>query len=131
MKYLSRLRKQSRHESVLWYESNALPGVKFAIRRMSLGQRIELTKKARELSIGYDFLKAGTAADQLEGTVADLLVHRLYLEWGVAEITGMSIDDHPATVQSVIEKGPEELSGEMLAAIHSELGLSSDERKNC
>jgi hypothetical protein len=51
MKFPSRLRKQSSYASLLWSESETIRGVRYAIRRVSLSQRIELTKKARELSL--------------------------------------------------------------------------------
>jgi hypothetical protein len=43
---------------MLWLESTTAPGVRYAVRRISLGQRLELTKRARELSLRHDFLKA-------------------------------------------------------------------------
>ena len=89
-----------------------------------------MTKKARELSIDHDFLRAGDAADQLQGSLADLLVRRLYLEWGLAELTGLAVDGQSATVELLIDKGPEVLSDEVLETIRAELGLSEDERKN-
>ncbi|MBV9301369.1 MAG: hypothetical protein JOY62_18675 [Acidobacteriaceae bacterium] len=113
-----------------WHESKALPGVKYATRRISLEQRIELTKRARALSLKQEFLQAGETPEQLEGTLVDLLVRRLYLEWGLAELTGLTIDSQSANVELLIEKGPETLSDEIIADIRSELGLSEDERKN-
>ena len=53
-----------------------MPGVHYAIRRVSLSQRIELTKRARELSLRHEFLKAGDAPDQLEASLADLLIRK-------------------------------------------------------
>jgi hypothetical protein len=130
MKFPSRLRKQSSYASLLWSESETIRGVRYAIRRVSLSQRIELTKKARELSLRYDFLRAGDAADRLEASLADLLIRRLYLAWGLAELTGLEIDEQPATVEVLIDKGPEGLANEIVAAIRGQLGLSEEERKN-
>ena len=130
MKLPSRLRKPSTYSSLLRHESKAMPGVSYAIRRVSLSQRIELTKKVRDLSLRYEFLQAGDTADQLEASLADLLVRRLYLEWGLAELSGLTVDEQPATVEVLIEKGPEALSEEIIAAIRAELGLSEEERKN-
>ncbi|MGH9622868.1 MAG: hypothetical protein ACRD4G_00845 [Bryobacteraceae bacterium] len=62
--------------------------------------------------------------------MGDLLVERLYLEWGLAEIEGLAIDGTSATPALLIEKGPEPLTREILASIQAELGLSEDERKN-
>ena len=130
MKFPSRLHKQRRHESLFWRDSTLLEGVKFRIRRISLSQRIELTRRARELSLKHEFLKAGDTADELEGALSDLLVRKLYLEWGLDELAGLTIDGDAATVELLIDKGPEALSDEILAAIRAELGLSDDERKN-
>jgi hypothetical protein len=130
MKFPSRLRKQSNYAGLFWSESETIRGVRYAVRRVSLLQRIELTKKARELSLRHDFLKAGDATDQLEASLADLLIRRLYLEWGLAEITGLEIDEQPATVEILINKGPEELANEIVATIRGQLGLSEEERKN-
>jgi hypothetical protein len=130
MKFPSRLRKESSYASVLWFESETVQGVRYGIRRVSLSQRIELTKRARELSIRHEFLKAGDASDQLEASLADLLVRKLYIEWGLAEVTGLRVDREPATVDVLIEKGPEALADEIIAAIRGQLGLSEEERKN-
>jgi hypothetical protein len=130
MKFPSRLRKKPSYASVLWFESETVHGVRYGIRRVSLSQRIELTKKARELSIRHEFLKAGDASEQLEASLTDLLVRKLYIEWGLAEITGLRVDKEPATVEVLIEKGPEVLADEIIAAIRGQLGLSEEERKN-
>jgi hypothetical protein len=130
MKFSSRLRRQSSYASLLWSESEVIRGVRYAIRRVSLAQRIELTKKARELSLRYDFLRGGDTADQLEASLADLMIRRLYLEWGLAEVTGLEIDEQPATAEVLIEKGPEGLANEIVGAIRGQLGLSEEERKN-
>jgi hypothetical protein len=130
MKFPSRLRKKSSYASVLWFESETVQGVCYGIRRVSLSQRIKLTKKARELSIRHEFLKAGDTSDQLEASLADLLVRKLYIEWGLAELTGLRVDREPATVELLIEKGPEALADEIVAAIRGQLGLSEEERKN-
>jgi hypothetical protein len=130
MKLRSRLPSRPSYSSLLRHESKAIPGVNYAIRRVSLSQRIELTKKVRELSIRYEFLRAGNTADQLEASLADLLVRRLYLEWGLAELSGLRVDEQPATVEVLIDRGPEALSDEIIAVIRAELGLSEEERKN-
>ena len=130
MKFMSLSPKQSSYSSLLWHDSEVAVGVRYATRRVSLSQRIELTKRVRELALGHEFLKAGDAAEQLEATLGDLLVRKLYLEWGLAEIKGLSIDGHVATVETLIEKGPEALSYEIVAAIRAELDISEEERKN-
>jgi hypothetical protein len=54
--------------TVEWYESLTVPGVRYAVRKITLGQRIELTKRARELAGKHEYLRTGDAADQLEAT---------------------------------------------------------------
>lgn len=130
MKFTSRLHKKCNHSSLLWHKSEVAPGVGYAIRRVSLLQRIELTKKVRELTIKHEFLNSGENTDKLTASLADLLVRRLYLEWGLAELNGLIIDDQPATVERLIEKGPEVLSDEIVTKVREELGLSEEERKN-
>jgi hypothetical protein len=131
MKLLSLLPKAKHCSSVSWHASQTVPGVRFAIRRVSLQQRIELNRRLRELTIQYEFLKAGDAQSQLEAGLADLLVAKLYLEWGVAEMEGLSIDGKTATVASLIAHGPEKLTDEIVQKVQTESGLTEDERKNC
>ena len=130
MKSSSLSPKEANYESVAWRESRSMPGVRFAIRRTSLGQRIELNRRIRELMLRHEFLKAGESEDKLDATFAELLVQRLYLEWGLKEITGLAIDGEPATAEQLIDRGPEALAGEIVEAVQAELALSSDERKN-
>ena len=130
MNFLSRSPKVTDHSSLAWHSSTAVPGVRFATRRVSLAQRIELTQRIRELCLQHEFLKAGDAAEQVESALGDLLIRKLYLEWGVAEIRGFRIDHRPATVETVIQSGPETLADEMIAVLKSEIGLTEDERKN-
>jgi hypothetical protein len=129
-KFTLPLRKRVEHHSVIWHESQVFPGVRYALRSVSLGGRIELTENARDLCRQFEFLKAGDAADQLEASLSDLLVRKLYLSWGLADISGLKTDGQPATVESLIRCGPEELTDEILNSIRSEIGLTEDERKN-
>ncbi len=130
MKSLLLSRKETDYASVVWHQSRCLERVSFAIRRPSLGQRIELTGRVRELTLKHDFLKAGDASDQIEAALSELLVHKLYVEWGLAEIQGLKIDGNPADPVMLIERGPEELMNEIVTAIKAECGLTEDERKN-
>jgi hypothetical protein len=84
----------------------------------------------KELTIKYDFLRAGDAADQLEAALSDLLVAKLYLEWGLETIEGLSIDGRKATVDLLIDHGPESLANEIGLLIQAESTLTDDERKN-
>ena len=130
MKFTSPSHKLTRYSSALWHDSKAIEGVRYATRRISLLQRIEMMKKIREIALKNEFLKAGDTAEQIEGALADALVRKLYLEWGLLEVQGLSIDGEAATPELLIAKGPEALSEEVVDSIRAELELSEDERKN-
>lgn len=129
-RFLSHFRSSVNYESLSWHNSSNVEGVRFAIRKASLLQRLELTRQIKELTLHHEFLKAGDIPDQLDATIADLLVRKLYLDWGLTTITGLQIDRNPATKDLLIEKGPEPLVEEVLTAIRAEIGLSEDEIKN-
>lgn len=116
--------------SISWHASSVIRGVRFALRRVSLGQRMELTKRIIELMVQHDFLKAGGPADQFQAALSDLLVGKLYLEWGLAQVEGLTIDGQAATAELLIEKGPEDLASEIIAVLRQEAGLNEEERKN-
>lgn len=116
--------------STVWLSSKTTPGVRFGIRRVSLASRIELTRRMRELTLRYEFLKAGDAADQLEASLSELLVQQLLIEWGLVEIEGLSINGEPGKLAGLVENGPEPLSEEIATAVREQLGLSDEERKN-
>jgi len=118
------------YSSVVWKNSNIVKGAEYAVRRTSLGQRIELVKKTRDLVLQNEFLRAGETPEQMGAALADLYVQRLYLEWGFVEMRGFTIDGQIPTVSLLIEKGPEALCNEITEAIQREMSLSEDERKN-
>src|SRR5690348_18041182 len=80
MKSLSRLHRPVRFESLRWVDSETMAGVRFAVRRPSLAQRIELTRRVHELTLRHEFLKAGSEAEKLEGALGELMVQQLYIE---------------------------------------------------
>ncbi len=116
--------------SVVWHESQTIPSVRFATRRVSLAKRIELTRRVRELTLRYEFLRAGEVTDQLEASLSEMLVQQLLIEWGLVEITGLTIDGEAGTGKVLIENGPETLTEEIAAAVRQEIELSENERKN-
>lgn len=130
MKFSSLWRKRTSYESLLWLESAEMPDVRFSIRKVSLGQRIELSSRIRELTLQNEFLRAGHLNDNLEANLADLLVQRLYIEWATAGLEGLFIDGKPCSVSMLIDSGPEALVAEIATAARSQLELSDDERKN-
>ena len=130
MRFTSPSRKETNYSSLIWHESAAVGGVRYATRRVSLQQRIELASKIREIVLRHEFLKAGDSGDQLEVTLGELLVRKLYIEWGLLEIKNLTIDGELATVESIVAKGPEALADEIVTTIRGQLDLSEDERKN-
>jgi hypothetical protein len=130
MKLTSLSDKGLNYSTVSWHSSETTPGVRFAIRRVSLRQRIELNHRIRELTMKYEFLRAGDTEDQLEAALSELLVSNLYLDWGLEKIEGLLIDGEDATPEVLIERGPETLAAEIAQVIQAETALTSDERKN-
>jgi hypothetical protein len=97
------------HESSLWFESEICVGVRYKIARISLGRRIELARRVREIGRKAEFLEAGDdVRDKLEA----------------------AIDGEAATPGVLIERGPLALAMEILDRIRAECGLSETERKN-
>ena len=121
----------SPHESSVWCESASRVGVRFRIARISLGRRIELARRIRETGRRLEFVEAGSEVqDKLEGAVLQGELDRTYLEWALEAVEGLEIDGEAATPASLIEKGPLDLTLEILARIRAECGLSEAERKN-
>jgi hypothetical protein len=123
-------RRPTDFESLHWVRSKEVADVRFAVREPSLGRRIELTRRLHELTIRNEFLASGRELQQLEITLAELLVQKLLVEWGLAAIEGLTIDGTAATAESLIEAGPEKLIAEIAAAVKQRCGLSEEERKN-
>ncbi len=123
--------KSTQHASWLWFDSGTQLGVRFRIRRVSLGRRIDLARRIRELGRKVEFLQAsGAPGEQIEATLLKGEIERVYLEWGLDQVQGLDIDGEAATPESVIESGPIDLAQEILTTIKAECGLSQAERKN-
>jgi hypothetical protein len=111
--------------------SNECPGVEFVIARMTFGRRIELMRRVRDLAARLEYFEAGRdAKNGMEGSLLGAEIDRLYILWGVEEIRGLELNHSPATVETLIDHGPEELVVEALEAVKAECGLSEQERKN-
>jgi hypothetical protein len=131
MKSLLRLVRRRRYRSVTECESALYPGVTFAIRRMSFGRRLELAESIRALGAALEFREAGAELrDRVEASVIASRIDSAYLDWGLVDVRGLAIDGAPATPESLLAAGPEDLTREVLARIKSECGLSAEERKN-
>ena len=129
-KFTLPLHKEAEYSSVVWRNSSTYQGVRYAVRKISLAQRIEMAERIQLLSSKYEFLKAGDALEKAEAHLADLLVRKLYLEWGLAAIEGLVIDGEKASVELLIEKGPELVCDEIISSVRAQLELSEEERKN-
>ena len=118
-------------ESRLIVASEAMPGVEFAITRMTFGRRLELMKRVRDLAGRIEYFDAGRdEKNRMEASLLGAEMDKLYLAWGLEEVRGLSLDGEAATPESLVERGPEALVHEALAAIKAECGLSETERKN-
>jgi hypothetical protein len=111
--------------------SEGRPGVEFVIARMTFGRRIELMRQVRDLAARLEYFEAGRdAKNGMEASLLGAEIDRLYIRWGLEEIRGLEIDGIPATAESLIASGPEDLFLEALTAVMAECGLAENERKN-
>lgn len=119
------------YASSVWFDAASCGGVRYRIVRISVGRKIELARRIREIGRRLEFLEAGNdARDKLEAMVLASEIDRVYLEWGLEAVEGLTVDGETATPALLIDRGPAELAAEILARIRSECGLSEDERKN-
>jgi hypothetical protein len=119
------------YESCTRIESKIAPGVVFVVAKMSLARRMDLIRRIRELSVKWEFLKAGEAAeDKLEAALLSGEIDRLYVNWGLQDLSGLEVDGLAATPDLLASAGPEDLFREAVAAIKAECGLTESERKN-
>ncbi len=119
------------HQSFVRKASATMAGVEFEVARMSFGRRLELMKQVRALSQRQEFHQAGeSAADQMEAAVLSMEIDRIYWQWGLQAIHGLTLDGETATVETLWTRGPEALTREILTEIRGEAGLNEDERKN-
>ncbi len=117
--------------ALVWLESKAVPGVRFAIHRISFGRRMELSRRVREISQKAEFLEASTELhEKIEANILALEIDAMYLHWGLVCVEGLIIDGQAADAPQLLEKGPEELAREVVSAIKGQCGLSEAERKN-
>ncbi len=98
---------------------------------MTLGRRIDLARRIREIGRKIEFLDASAdLREHIEAAALKAEIDRAYLEWGLEAIEGLEIDGEAATPEMLIERGPLNLALEMLEKIRAECGLTEAERKN-
>ena len=111
--------------------SKGRPEVEFLIALMTFGRRIELMRQVRDLAARLEYFDAGQdAKNGMEASLLGAEIDRLYIRWGIEEIHGLEIDGTPATIETFVECGPEDLVVEALMAVKAECGLNENERKN-
>jgi hypothetical protein len=119
------------YESVKVVESAVAAGVRFTVAKMSFARRVDLMRQVRELARRMEFLEAGASAgERMDAALLQREIDRLYLTWGLREISGLEVDGAQATPDSLAAAGPEALFREALAAVRAETGLNEAERKN-
>jgi hypothetical protein len=119
------------YTSVETIDSAVAAGVRYTVAKMSFGRRVELTRRIRELAARKEFVEAGeTPNEKMEAALLASEIDRIYLLWGLKEVTGLELDGQPATPESLAASGPEELFREALGAVKHQCGLSEAERKN-
>jgi hypothetical protein len=120
-----------RYESVAWFDSECMPGVRYGVARFSVARRIELTRRIRDAGRNLEFLAASAdGRDKLDAAVVSAELDRIYIEWGLLAIEGLHIDGKIATATLLLERGPIALAKEVLEQIRSASELSEIERKN-
>jgi hypothetical protein len=119
------------YESVDRVDSAIAEGVSYLVAKISFSRRMDLMRQVRELARRAEFLEAGKDAEEkMDAALLRAEIDRLYLKWGLREIAGLDLDGKPATPESLLESGPENLLQEALAAVRAAAGLSAAERKN-
>jgi len=128
---VSGARGRDSYESVVMVRSKAMPTVTFVINRISFGRRMELSRRAREISRKAEFLEAGSKLEEkIEASILAQEIDAMYLAWGLVSIAGLTIDGEAATAERLLERGPDEVTREIVGAIKEQCGLGEAERKN-
>jgi hypothetical protein len=88
-------------------------------------------QRVRELARRTKFLAASEdTGDKMDAALLQAEIERIYVKWGVKEVTGLVLDGTAADAELLVEAGPEKLFREALAVVRREAGLSEEERKN-
>ena len=125
------LHEKVNYESTLQLISVSYPCVTYRIRRPSFRRRSALIGQVRELGRSLQFLEASESViEKIEAFHVRSKIDQVYLEWGLEDVAGIQIDGEEATVESLISKGPEDLTKEILDQIKRQCTLSEEERKN-
>jgi hypothetical protein len=120
------------YESAVWRESRLWPGVQFRVLRMSLLRRHRLMQELKSLASEEAFHRAApqAAGSAISAAEVQARIDEMVIRTALLGIKGLSIDGQQASVESLIESGPENLAREIAEAIAEESFLNEDERKN-
>jgi hypothetical protein len=98
---------------------------------MSMGRRLDLTRRVKDLMKRMDFLQAGEVAqDKVDAAILAGEMDRLYWDFGLESLDGLEINGEPVGPELQFERGPEDLSREILQRIKQSMQLSEGEQKN-
>ncbi len=95
------------------------------MRRHRLMQELRALASEEAFHRADDEATSDIAAAELQARIDEKAIRTALLA-----IEGLSIDGEEATVESLIENGPESLAREIAEAIAEESSLTEDERKN-
>ncbi|MCC6389519.1 MAG: hypothetical protein IT167_02865 [Bryobacterales bacterium] len=119
------------YSSTIQYESRMIPGVTFTLWRLSFGKRLELLRRVHSLAGKQEFCTASqTVESQYEAAILEKAMQQIYLECTLVQVEGLLIDGEPASTDILLQRGPENLVGEIIGTIHRHMGLSAEEQKN-
>jgi hypothetical protein len=87
-----------KYDSCARVDSKVRPGVAFVISKMSFVRRMDLIRGIRELSLKCEFLNAGeSSVEKLEAALLAAEIDRLYVSWGLQDLTELEVDGVAAT----------------------------------
>ncbi|MCZ2155381.1 MAG: hypothetical protein LC114_16010 [Bryobacterales bacterium] len=119
------------YSSTVQHDSRTTPGVKFTLWRLSFGKRLELLRRVHSLAGTHEFCTASqTVESQYEAAILEKAMQQIYLECTLVQVEGLLIDGEPASTDTLLHRGPENLVEEIISAIHHYMGLSAEEQKN-
>jgi hypothetical protein len=118
------------------FESEAFPGVRFAVRRVSLAERLQFLAAQHDTLQKLKFLAAGGGAAEERLTAAKLEsgLSRSILQLSLAWLSGadgsLGLPNPPASIASwLVDSAPAALCVEILNHACAEIALSADSRK--
>jgi hypothetical protein len=125
------MRPDMNYASLVSCESQLYPGVGYRVRRMSFARRLDLLSRLRGLAARLEFERAGeTAASRVESALLEAEMNRAWIEWGLESLAGLQLDGEPATPESLLASGPEDLCREIAERVRGECFLNGEQRKN-